>query len=183
MSHVLSRGCICFNPAITKADWNCWFLILWILLTLVTQTSQGKCLFVCVLFLQLGRIKRSKVRNVTGLHRKPSRINYLGWGRESYFFLISITGNYMVSVWRGFLFLLVLKIGCVILLWHSLCLQKIILRTYIFSSGCTLAVGPCRHTRRIHSSHWFHRLHVFHSTRHCRIFHLPDPLEETKPIR
>ena len=23
MSHVLSRGCICFNPGITKADWNC----------------------------------------------------------------------------------------------------------------------------------------------------------------
>ena len=33
-------------------------------------------------------------------------------GRELIFLL--------VSVWRGFLFLLVLVIGCVILLWHSL---------------------------------------------------------------
>ena len=30
--------------------------------------------------------------------------------------------NYVVSVWRGFLFLWVLRIGCVILLWHSLSL-------------------------------------------------------------
>ena len=50
MSHVLSWGCICFNPDVTKADSNSWFLILWILLTWVTQTSHGKCLFVCVLF-------------------------------------------------------------------------------------------------------------------------------------
>ena len=49
MSHVLSRGCICFNPDITKADWNCRFLIIWILLTWVTHTSHGKCLFVCAL--------------------------------------------------------------------------------------------------------------------------------------
>ena len=36
------------------------------------------------------------------------------------FFLQSITCNYVVSVRRGFPFLLVLEIGCVILLWHSL---------------------------------------------------------------
>ena len=30
--------------------------------------------------------------------------------------------NYVVSVRRGFLFLLALGMGCVILLWHSLCL-------------------------------------------------------------
>ena len=30
--------------------------------------------------------------------------------------------NYVVSVWTGFLFLLVLGIGCVTLLWHSLSL-------------------------------------------------------------
>ena len=30
--------------------------------------------------------------------------------------------NYMVSVRRGFLFLLVLGMCCIILLWHSLCI-------------------------------------------------------------
>ena len=39
------------------------------LLTWVTQTSHGKCLFVWCFILQLGCIKRSKMRNVTGLHR------------------------------------------------------------------------------------------------------------------
>ena len=34
--------------------------------------------------------------------------------------LLSFTCNYVVSVQRGFLFLLVLGMGCVILLWHSL---------------------------------------------------------------
>ena len=36
--------------------------------------------------------------------------------------LLSITRNYVVSVRRCFLFLLVLRIGCANLLWHSLCL-------------------------------------------------------------
>ena len=35
-------------------------------------------------------------------------------------FLLSITRNYVVSVRRGFLFLLVLGTGCVILIWQSL---------------------------------------------------------------
>ena len=34
--------------------------------------------------------------------------------------LLSFTCNYVFSVRRGFLFLLVLGMGCVILLWHSL---------------------------------------------------------------
>ena len=34
--------------------------------------------------------------------------------------MLSFTGNYVVSVRRGFLFLLVVGMGCVILLWHSL---------------------------------------------------------------
>ena len=37
------------------------------------------------------------------------------------------TCNYVVSVWRGFLFLYVLGMGYVILLWHSLSLPLIIL--------------------------------------------------------
>ena len=36
--------------------------------------------------------------------------------------LLLFTCNYVVSVWRGFLFLLVLGMGYVILLWHSLSL-------------------------------------------------------------
>ena len=41
-------------------------------------------------------------------------------GEERAKFLLSLTRDYVVSVRRGFLFLLVLRIGCVILLWHSL---------------------------------------------------------------
>ena len=36
--------------------------------------------------------------------------------------LLLFTCNYVVYVWRGFLFLLVLGMGYVILLWHSLSL-------------------------------------------------------------
>ena len=36
--------------------------------------------------------------------------------------LLLFTCNYVVSVWRGFLFLWVLWMGYVILLWHSLSL-------------------------------------------------------------
>ena len=43
--------------------------------------------------------------------------------------LLLFTCNYVVSVWRGFLFLLVLGMGYVILLWHSLSLHIIILGT------------------------------------------------------
>ena len=45
---------------------------------------------------------------------------YLGWGRlGELIYLLSFTCNYVVSVRIGFLFLLVLGMGCVILLWHS----------------------------------------------------------------
>ena len=37
--------------------------------------------------------------------------------------LLSFTLNYVVSVRKGFLFLLVLGMGCVILMWHSQGLQ------------------------------------------------------------
>ena len=39
--------------------------------------------------------------------------------------LLLFTCNYVVSVWRGFLFLWVLGMGYVILLWHSLSLPYI----------------------------------------------------------
>ena len=44
-------------------------------------------------------------------------------GKRELFFLLSFSSNYVVSVRRGFLFLLVLGMGCVILLLHSLCLS------------------------------------------------------------
>ena len=41
-------------------------------------------------------------------------------GKRELICLLLFTCNYVVSVWRGFLFLLVLGMGCVIKLWHSL---------------------------------------------------------------
>ena len=48
-------------------------------------------------------------------------------GKRELICLLLFTCNYVVSVWRGFLFLLVLGMGYVILLWHSLSLHIIIL--------------------------------------------------------
>ena len=41
-------------------------------------------------------------------------------GKRELICLLLFTCNYVVSVWRGFLFLWVLGMGYVILLWHSL---------------------------------------------------------------
>ena len=43
-------------------------------------------------------------------------------GKREIIFLLLFAYNYVVSVWRGFLFLWVLGMGYVILLWHSLSL-------------------------------------------------------------
>ena len=43
-------------------------------------------------------------------------------GKRALICLLLFTCNYVVSVWRGFLFPLVLGMGYVILLWHSLSL-------------------------------------------------------------
>ena len=43
-------------------------------------------------------------------------------GKRELICLLLFTCYYVVSVWRGFLFLLVLEIGYVILFWHSLSL-------------------------------------------------------------
>ena len=43
-------------------------------------------------------------------------------GERELICLLLFTCNYVVSVWRGFLFLWVLGMGYVILLWHSLSL-------------------------------------------------------------
>ena len=43
-------------------------------------------------------------------------------GKRELICLLLVTFNYVVSVWRDFLFLWVLGMGYVILLWHSLSL-------------------------------------------------------------
>ena len=43
-------------------------------------------------------------------------------GKRELICLLSFTCNYVVFVWRGFLFLWVLGMGYAILLWHSLSL-------------------------------------------------------------
>ena len=43
-------------------------------------------------------------------------------GKRELIYLLLFTCNYVVSVWRGFLFLWVFWMGYVILLWHSLSL-------------------------------------------------------------
>ena len=54
-------------------------------------------------------------------------VDQLPWlGEREIIFLLSFTCNYVVSVRRGFLFLLVLEMGCVVLLWYSLGLPYIL---------------------------------------------------------
>ena len=43
-------------------------------------------------------------------------------GKRELICLLLVTCNYVVSVWRGFLFLWMHRMGYVILLWHSLSL-------------------------------------------------------------
>ena len=52
-------------------------------------------------------------------------------GKRELVCLLLFYCNYVVSVWRGFLFLWVLGMGYVILLWHSLSLPLIILGSYM----------------------------------------------------
>ena len=55
-------------------------------------------------------------------------------GKRELICLLLFTCNYVVSVWRGFLFLWVLGMGYVILLWHSLSIPLIILDYFSFDS-------------------------------------------------
>ena len=59
--------------------------------------------------------------------------------------LLLFTCNYVVSGWRGFLFLWVLGLGYVILLWHSLSLPLIILpikaALHVFVFGFEMGYG------------------------------------------
>ena len=53
-------------------------------------------------------------------------------GKRELICLLLFTCNYVVSVWRGFLFLWVLGMGYVILLWHYLSLPLIIMLDILF---------------------------------------------------
>ena len=59
---------------------------------------------------------------VRGLVKKPLDCTVPRLGKRELICLLSFTCNYVVFVWRGFLFLWVLGMGYVILLWHSLSL-------------------------------------------------------------
>ena len=63
-------------------------------------------------------------------------------GKRELICLLLFTCNYVVFVWRGFLFLWVLGMGYVILLWHSLSLP------YNYFLRCNLALAP-RHTKEV----------------------------------
>ena len=56
-------------------------------------------------------------------------------GKKELMCLLSFTCNYVVFVWRGFLFLWVLGMGCVILFWHSLSLPY----TFLMASLSTVS--------------------------------------------
>ena len=56
-------------------------------------------------------------------------------GKRELICLLLFTCNYVVSVWRGFLFLWVLGMGYVISLWHSLSLPLIISKDMLNWTG------------------------------------------------
>ena len=64
-------------------------------------------------------------------------------GEERACFMLSFTCYYVVSMMRGLIFLLVLGTGCVILLWHSLCLPyNYLIETYKIISKITTLNPP-----------------------------------------
>ena len=60
------------------------------------------------------------------------------FGNRELICLLSFTCNYVVSVWREFLFLCVLGMGSVILLWHSLSLPYNYFRSEAHTSMCSI---------------------------------------------
>ena len=61
-------------------------------------------------------------------------------GKRELICLLLFTCNYVVSVWRGFLFLWVLGMGYVILLWHYLSLPYNYFETTAFNKTCKFTV-------------------------------------------
>ena len=103
-----------------------------------------------ILMTSLGRSNRqlwvqnhnSIVTQVGPQRDKPNNVAYesnLGQlprlGKRELICLLLFTRNYVVSVWRGFLFLCVLGMGYVILLWHSL---SLLFNQFRFRSALTI---------------------------------------------
>ena len=61
-------------------------------------------------------------------------------GKRELICLLLFTCNYVVSVWRGFLFLWVLRMGYVILLWHSLII--LVVSHLSFENGNLVLIVP-----------------------------------------
>ena len=78
------------------------------------------CLFLCG-FCSVFHVVFCILLLVIYMYAVADRLPRLG-KRELIICYQLLTCFYVVSVRRGFLFLLVLEIGCVILLWHSQCL-------------------------------------------------------------
>ena len=68
-------------------------------------------------------------------------------GKRELICLLLFTCNYVVSVWRGFLFIWVLGMGYVILLLHSLSLHIIILLSWmtvmIYTAQFLVSLNQC----------------------------------------
>ena len=74
-------------------------------------------------------------------------MDQLPWlGKRELICLLSFACNYVVFVWRGFLFLWVLGMGYVILLWHSLSLPYNYLTSMVNSRGCVGMFSNPNHT-------------------------------------
>ena len=70
-------------------------------------------------------------------------------GKRELICLLLFTCNYVVFVWRGFLFLWVLGMGYVILLWHSLSLPY----NYILSGKALTGLSSTEAMKRLEISH------------------------------
>ena len=76
-------------------------------------------------------------------------------GKRELICLLLFTCNYVVSVWRGFLFLWVLGMDYDILLWHSLSfpynyLKSVSLFSFQFSPPCKTETPKCDFISFIH---------------------------------
>ena len=70
-------------------------------------------------------------------------------GKRELICLLLFTCNYVVSVWRGFLFFWVLGMGYVILLWHSLSLPY----NYFLSGKTLTGLSSTEAIKRLEISH------------------------------
>ena len=92
-------------------------------------------------------------------------------GKRELICLLSFTCNYVVFVWKGFLFLWVLGMGYVILLWHSLSLPYNYTE-YILDSFCKRSCLDTNLQRGLHC--W---TYSFSPPQRCKLYFFNKPLE------